>query len=193
MSMHALRANLAQMARLGAFAPPREGYISSYDADNYAVKVRLQPDDTETGWLPIRVAQAGAGWGIYAAPQVGDLASVEFLEGDPNVGRCTGFLPNEVDQPPSVPAGEIWIKHKAGQFVKLLSDGTVSIEATAGIHSKGPWTHDGTLHTTHDITCDTTVTATTDVIGGGKSLKNHVHNVEHVQGGAATIPTDPPT
>lgn len=34
----------------------------------------------------------------------------------------------------------------------------------------------GPLHVTQDITCDQTVTATTDVVGGGKHLKTHTHS-----------------
>jgi len=185
MSTAAWRARIAQAAQMGGAlqSPTRDGIVSSYDPDHFAVKVRLQPQDTETGWIPIKTLQVGAGWGIYAAPQVGDPCSVEFQEGDGDVGRVSGFLPNDEDRPPSVPAGEIWLVHKIGAFIKLQTDGTLQIEADAGIHSKGPWTHDGTLHTTQDITCDTIITATTDVVGGGKHLKTHTHG--SVQSGSS--------
>lgn len=166
-----LQAHLAA----GAVGRPKHGLVSSYDPKAYAVKVKLQPEDIETGWLPIQVLHAGQAFGVYAAPNLGDLATVVFLEGDREVGWCLGFLPNDEDRPPSVPAGEIHVIHKTGAFAKFLTDGTIHLEAAAGIHSKGPWTHEGTLHTTQDITCDTTVTATTDVVGGGKHLKTHVH------------------
>lgn len=165
----------AALAR-GDVGKPKQGLVSSYDPDRYAVKVRLQPEDIETGWLPIEVLQAGAAFGIYAAPAVGDLAIVLFLEANREVGWCAGFLPNDQDRPPKVLTGEIHAIHKSGAFLKFLTDGTVHLEATAGILSKGPWSHQGTLHVTDDVTVDKTLTAATDVVGGGKHLKTHVHS-----------------
>lgn len=182
-------ARLANHGRLqalmaaGALAPPKQGRVTSYDPDLYAVKVELQPEAVETGWLPIQTLMAGQGWGIYAAPAVGDQATLLFQEGDRENGWCVGFLPSDADPPPHVPTGEIHVVHKAGAFLKFLTDGTVHIEATAGIKTKGPWDHDGTLHTTQEINCDTTITASTDVVGGGKHLKTHVHG--NVQAGGS--------
>ena len=50
----------------------------------------------------------------------------------------------------------------AGQIVNVTAPGGMTITTP-------------TLHITGDVNCDKTVTATTDVIGGGKSLKTHVH------------------
>jgi phage baseplate assembly protein V len=172
------------MLAAGSTGKPRLGLVSSYNPATYAVKVKVQPDDIETGWLPIVTHMAGQGWGIYAGPANGDQAIVVFQEGDRETGVCLGFLPSDTDKPPSVPSGEVQVIHKSGAFLKFLSDGTVNIVSTAGINSTGPWNHTGTLHTSDNITCDKTVTATTDVIGGGKSLKNHTHS--GVTAGAAT-------
>lgn len=152
----------------GLIGKPKQGLVTSYDPDHYAVKVKLQPEGIETGWLPIETPMSGVGWGVYFGPSNGDLATVVFLEGDREVGWCMGFLPNDADKPPKVLAGEMHLIHKGGSFLKFLADGK--------IHSHGAWEHDGTLHTTQDINCDTTVTATTDVVGGGKHLKTHTHS-----------------
>lgn len=167
----------------GVFARPRLGLVTSYDPDIYAVKVLIQPEGTETGWLPIVTQMTGQGWGIYAAPSHDDQAFVLFQEDDLDCGVCLGFVPSDVDRPPSVPPGEVHVIHKGGALLKFLNDGTVHIEAAAGIKTKGSWEHDGTLHATHDITCDATVTATTDVVGGGKHLKTHVHGGVQAGGG----------
>ena len=139
MSMARLRSNIGQLAQVAAsrYQPAGEGEVTSYDPDSFAVKVMLQPQGIETGWLPIRVLQSGNGFGVYAAPNIGDLASVEFLEGDTNVGRCTGFVPNDVDKPPPVQAGEIWIKHQDGALVKFLPGGVMRMEAPGGFEMIG--------------------------------------------------------
>ena len=44
-----------------------------------------------------------------------------------------------------------------------------------------------------DINLTGTITASVDVIGGGKSLKNHVHDTPNVQSGSSTKTSLPPT
>jgi phage baseplate assembly protein V len=173
---HANHMRMQAALAAGKVGKPKAGTVTDYDPAAYSVKVMLQPEGIETGWLPIVTAMAGNGFGVYFGPANGDQAVVSFLEGDREVGWCTGFLPSDVDAPPTVPAGEIHVIHKAGAFVKFLTDGTVSIEADAGILSKGPWTHTGTLHVTDEVTADKSVTASVDVVGGGKHLKTHVHS-----------------
>lgn len=186
---HANHMRMQAALLAGLVGKPKFGLVTSYDPDNHLVKVNVQPEGVETGWLPLQVAHAGNGFGIYAAPNIGDQAVVHFLEGDREVGWCSGFMPNDVDKPPSVPAGEIHLIHGQGQFVKLLADGSISAQAGAGdtavsllmkadgtIASKGSWTHTGTWHVTDEVTADKSVTATVDVVGGGKHLKTHVHS-----------------
>jgi hypothetical protein len=36
--------------------PSRVGLVSSYDPKQHAVKVQLQPEGTQTGWIPSRLA-----------------------------------------------------------------------------------------------------------------------------------------
>lgn len=56
----------------------------------------------------------------------------------------------------------------SGQKLNLTAPGGTTINANTTIN--------GTLHVTGNIQCDATVTGTTDVVGGGKSLKTHVHS-----------------
>jgi phage baseplate assembly protein V len=179
----------------GKVGKPKGGMVTDYDADTYSAKVMLQPEGIETGWLPIQTSAAGSGWGDYAGPLNGAQAIVSFLEGDREVGWITGFLASDEDLPPSPgpPAGEFWKIHQSGSLLKFTNDGDVLVTtqrdlvAAVGrdahltvegnMNSQATnWTHTGPLHVTEDITCDTTITATTDVIGGGKHLKTHTHS-----------------
>lgn len=63
----------------------------------------------------------------------------------------------------------------AGQVVNVVAPGGMTITAP-------------TLHITGDVNCDKTVTATTDVVGGGKSLKTHVHSGVQTGGGNTGAP-----
>jgi hypothetical protein len=67
-----------------------------------------------------------------------------------------------------------------GQAVKITAPGGVNINGV-------------TIDSSGNVNSPATITATTDVIGGGKSLKSHTHNVPNVQGGSSTLPTLAPT
>jgi phage baseplate assembly protein gpV len=172
-SLAALRSNLAGLAQMAADGrvSVRLGLVSSYDgrAGAHLVKVRLQPEDIETGWLPIQIMLGGQGWGVYAGPAKDDQAVVIFADGDVNAGICAGFLPSDVDAAPAVASGEIHLR-AAGDTASIIAkpDGSIA--------SKGAWTHTGTMHVTDEATFDKSVTATVDVVGGGKHLKTHVHS-----------------
>jgi hypothetical protein len=154
-------------------AGTRIGTISGYDATNFMAKVMLQPDGTETGWLPIGTVGVGNGWGIQVGPSIGDMVAVEFQDGGIDAGVITQRFFNDQARPGAVPGGEVWLVHQGGQFIKLLADGSIS--------SSGTWNHAGAMNVTG------TLTATVDVVGGGKSLKTHTHLVTAV--GAQTNPT----
>lgn len=144
---HELRSAISELAKMGGAVPMRLGLVSSYDgrAGKYAVKVRIMPEDVETGWLPIKLLLPGNGWGIYAGPSVGDQAAVIFQEGDGLTGVCIGFLPSDEDPPPAVASGEIHQIAKDGNAKVILKpDGSIA--------SKGTWSHEGTFHATGNVT-----------------------------------------
>jgi Type VI secretion system/phage-baseplate injector OB domain/GpV Apex motif len=160
-------------------AGTRLGTISGYDASNYLAKVLLQPDGVETGWLPIASIGVGNGWGIQVAPNIGDVVEVEFQDGGIDAALIAGRFFNSSARPNSVPPGEVWLVHKGGQFIKMLSDGSIS--------SKGTWNHQGDLNVTGNETVGGNVTAqgtvqapnvvgTTNVTFGGKSGVAHTHS-----------------
>jgi phage baseplate assembly protein V len=116
---------------------PRKGTISSYDKDSYSVKVLIQPEDLETGWIQLDAHGVGNGWGVVVGPQIGDEVEVSFDNGDPNLGCVTGRYFNDTNTPPPVPSGETWIVHSTGSVLKFNNDGTVTLSAVAalGVHS----------------------------------------------------------
>ena len=194
---HRLRVAIAQTARMAADADhsrSRKGLVTSYDPQTYAVKVALQPDGTETGWLPLRTQWAGPGWGLFCPPPIGAQVSVEFQEGDREAGEATGVTFNDADRPLAVPAGEFWLVHSAGAFLKFTNDGQVTLNSTAGIGLIGPTKITGTLEVTGKVTADAglavtggsttdtlTSTSTTSLGGGTQSpVKNVAGTAAHV-------------
>lgn len=137
---------------MNALALPRMGVVTSYDPAHYACKVRLQPSDQETGWLPIATTWSGNGWGDYNPPSPGDVVDVHFQEGGKEAGYVSLRFYSTVTKPLAVPSGESWRVHKSGSYLKFLNDGTVEVHA-AQINSSAPlWRHEGDLRVTGDIT-----------------------------------------
>jgi phage baseplate assembly protein V len=176
----------------------RLGTVTSYDPNRYAAKVTLQPDDLQTGWLPVAAIWVGPDWGLFSPPSPGDLVKVEFVDGDVGAGTVTGRYWTTDAPPLSVPSGEWWLIHAKGQFIKLTNDGkltlsdgqgaTITLDGSGNVNSQAKqWNHTGPVHFSDNVQVDKTLTANTDVIGGGKSLKNHTHgNVQN--GGGSTSP-----
>ena len=134
-------------------AASRLGLVTAYDPGTYSVKVQFQPDMAETGWIPLGALATGPGYGIYAAPVIGEQIVVAFQDGDRDAGVAEQRFFDNDNPPAPVPSGEIWILHKTGAFFKLTNDGkasfsdahgaTVALNGDGTISSTGTWTHTG--------------------------------------------------
>ena len=121
----------AQQATQGR-ANTRHGTISSYDPGAYAVKVMLQPDNVETGWLPLKSIFIGNGWGIFCPPSIGDAVEIDYQEGDNEVGSIGMRFFNDQDRPLPCPSGEFWLVHKSGASVKSTNNGMLTLSDPSG-------------------------------------------------------------
>lgn len=194
---------------LSLVARDRIGIVDSYDPDHHAVKVRFQPQDTLSGWIPVGAAMAGNGFGVLMAPNVGDQVMVHPIDGFHEARIAGPRLFSTTDQPPAVPAGEMWVVHKSGSLLKFHNDGTVELTSNddftwnvggnlaVNVSGSATVSVSGNLSATaneFDLTGDVAVTGalttTDDVTASGSiSLTNHVHG--GVQSGASD--TAPPT
>ncbi|MGJ7529861.1 phage baseplate assembly protein V [Variovorax sp. GB1P17] len=105
----------------------RMGIVDAYDPNTFSVKVKLQPSGVLSGWIPIASCYVGNGWGLFAAPTVGDSVRIDAQEGDIDAGTMGASFFNDVDRPLPVPSGEFWLQHKTGSFLKFLNNGDVSV------------------------------------------------------------------
>jgi hypothetical protein len=164
----------------GRRATTRHGIVTSYDPNNYAIKVELQPDGVLTGWIPLKSSWVGNGWGLFCPPAIGDHIELDFQEGDKALGSAGWRFYNDNIRPLPCPSGEFWLVHKSGQFIKVTNDGaltlndahgaSVQLDGAGNIKSAGNWTHTGKLHTSDTVTSDV------DVLANGISLHNHTHS-----------------
>lgn len=110
----------------------RIGTVSSYDPVTHSVKLELQPDGDQTGWMPVATGGVGNGCGTFCGPTTGQAFAAYFQEGDLEAGIVIGRLANDEDVPVSVQSGEIIHQTPWGSFVKLLQDGSVTIQDKGG-------------------------------------------------------------
>jgi phage baseplate assembly protein V len=153
-------------------------------------------------WFAQRAGDARTRW----APSVGEQVLVLCPGGETTRGVVLAGLYSDANPMPAgsdtahvtaYPDGAVVsYDPEAHQLLATLPDGgKADITATGGITLTGDVTiigklsvsDDATLsaklHVVDDVQADATVTANTDVIGGGKSLKNHKHT--GVQSGGA--------
>lgn len=170
---------LAASMMLGGRAICRVGIVSAYQGKPFSAKVRIMPEDVETGWLPIVTVFGASGWGLAAAPVVNAQAVVIYQESDPDVGMVLGFLFSLADQPPGpVAAGDMWLTHSTGSLLKFTGDGNVSINANAKmLLQASEFDFTGNMKVTGDVHATGTVTGDTDVKAGplGVSGIGHKH------------------
>lgn len=175
-------------------ASVRLGLVSSVNPADSTIKVKLQPEDTETGWIPYPTPWIG--W--FSPPQNGDQAIVLFQEGSKDVplGALLLYWNNSLP-PQGIDSGEAILQHSSGSYIKLTNDGKININGDTEIDISAPQL---TIATTADVDVtangNINLTATTEITlqaptinldgnvtlsgdvssGSGVSLESHVHS-----------------
>lgn len=168
-------------------AEPRIGVITQVDTGaitgRFCARVRILPEETLSGWLPIQSNWVGNGWGLLFVPKPGAQVYVSYLENDRRVGTITGLHFDNSNSPPvdesSVPAaaGDMWMVHENGQYFKMLSDGHIRVHSAAGIEVGN------TGQPLMALIKDSCVSA----------INSHTHRVVGVQSGGGTVVSQGPT
>lgn len=107
--------------------------VSNTDPANYSAKVMIQPENIESGWLPIATPWVGNGWGIFAPPSAGDVVIITFQEEDFSAGIITQRLFTDNARPLNVPSGEFWLVHQSGSLLKFHNDGSVELTSNKNL------------------------------------------------------------
>lgn len=192
---------------LAQFITTKYGQISAYNPNDYTVKVILMPTMEETGFVPLSAPWVGNNFGAVFGPAIGDSVRLDFVDGRIEACLVGGRFFNNSARPPVVQSGQAAIVDSKGSYVKLNNDGTVTINAAStmtlsavnvnvnastqcainspNIILNGP-IEQGQGSNAGNASMGGTLTVTVDVVGGGKSLKSHIHG--DPQGGDTTAP-----
>lgn len=102
-------------------------------------------------------------YGFTSNPPTGSEAVVVFVGGSREHGLAIGTEDRRY-RIRNLTSGEVAVYDKTGSKIVLKANGNIELTPSSG-----------TTALVGDVTVSGTLTATTDVVGGGKSLKNHVH------------------
>ena len=165
-------------------AQPRTGIVASVDAERYLVRVKVQPNDILTGWLPVAAASVGA-LSIVSLPSVGAAVQLIPQEGSPDGYVVTGVMFSRATPPPKMPRaiGGADTTVQPGEHGVCVGN-TVFFVSAAGFYSKGAWMHEGTWESSGNMKSRAEVI---DKVGSLDSLRDHYNAHRHtgVQAGAA--------
>ena len=140
---------------------PRHGIITSVDPVNHAVKVMIQPDGIESGWIPDGVVAAG-GLKIACPSEVGTQVLLSAVEGDAEHPVVVARLFDTVITTPVSPATSQPVQ--PGEIGIFLASGVYLHVTSAGMFFGG------------NLTINGSVNVTGDVMSGKVSLQQHVHS-----------------
>jgi len=118
-------------------------------------------------------------FGLVSVPPLGSYAATLASSGLNDNAFIIGTH-NPKHYPKGLKAGETMIHDMGGQSVYLKADGTIIVNSTKTVNvtingSAVMTVEKGKVSITGDLDVSGTVTGSTDVVGGGKSLKSHVH------------------
>ena len=157
---------------LSQFVRPKYGTVTSYDPNTYRVKVMLQPEQIETGWVQLSAPFVGSNFGAVFGPMPGDLVRIDFLEGSAQAAVVGSRFFHDGLAPPQVGPGEAMIVSSSGVTVYLDKTGKLTLSAQSGA---------GEI----DITAANAIKITApDVQIQGVNFASHVHG--GVQTGGST-------
>ena len=178
---------LEALAVVGQKAFQKIGIVTGYNPNTYSAKVNIQPENTETGYLPILSQWVGNQWGAFSPPSTGDIVIVNFLEGNYENGFIILGNYNNQFQPLSVSSGEYWLVHQSGSYLKLTNDGNIVIFANEDLNITINSSNHGAVNITGNvnITGDTTITGkltvTSDITSTGGNVSDHLDSMEDIR------------
>jgi uncharacterized protein involved in type VI secretion and phage assembly len=166
----------------------KDGIITSYDPNAYAVKVMLQPEGFETGWIPFPSVFVGNGYGAYFGPEIGQAVSVTFAEGDKDNGRISKLFYNNVEVPVgganAVQSGEILLADKSGNSIRWSPNQNKLIIAAGKELDQNVGTN---WNVAVQGNASIAVTGSIDITAAGGDITiNGVSHMHHVHSGVQT-------
>lgn len=174
-SVPELQRQLGNVVRFGTVA----------EVDHGQARCRVDTGEIKTDLVPWFVPRAGDTI-EWSAPTAGEQGILLCPNGDTHGAVFLRGLYSDAFAAPANRGAEHLIRYPDGALIRYDHDahtlqatlpggGQVEVTADGGVTIHGPLTVNGNVQINGDAGVTGTATADTDVIGGGKSLKNHPH------------------
>jgi len=156
------------------------------EIDLIHARCRVQIYTRLSTWLPWLTLHAGA-LRTWSAPSVGEQVLLLAPEGHPDAAVVLCGLYSDKYPAPSASASRHCMVFAGGAQIHydhvqhalsavLPAGGSATFSAPGGITLNGPLVINGDTQINGNVAISQTLTAQSDVIGSGISLKNHTHN-----------------
>jgi len=189
--------NAAQKNEMAAFngqaGATRRGLVLTYQQQPPMAKVLLQPENIETGWLPVLSPWSANGWGIVIPLAANDQVLLVCEEADGQNYAIWGRYYSDADAAPATlpVAGEFFMQSQGGAQLYFKADGSVVL-ATTTLKISAPGGGNATVNITG------TLQVTGEVYrgfgtGDQVSLGSHTHHQPNDSHGDSEQPTNAPT
>lgn len=187
-------------AQMGAATfTTRLGLVTAYDPGTYAIKATIQPEDVETGFIPLLSPWVGNQWGAFFAPILGAQILILFQEGNSQVPIGALFLFSTAMPPVQVPSGEMLLQHQSGSLLHFDNSGNVTmtanqamtLNAPAGCTINANTTINGNVQTNGNIQASMDISDLNAAHGSISSLRTAYNGHTHSdpQGGTTSGPS----
>ena len=144
----------------GALGQPRHALVTSVDPTSHSVKVSIQPEGIESGWIPDAVVAAN-GLRIACPAEIGTQVLVVPVEGDAEHPVVVARLFDVLITPPTSPATGNPVQ--AGEIGIFLNGGCYIHLSKSSIFIGGELVIDGSIRVSGDV------------VATSVSLAGHVH------------------
>ncbi len=146
--------------------------VTAIDPATHSVRVMIQPEGVESGWIPDPGLAVG-NLKIASPSQIGSQVLIDSIEGDPEHPVITSRLYDAVNLPPVSPvtgkpaqSGELLALHSSGTYLHLTAAGVFF--GTGGVTFA--------LSPFGIVIAGNVTLSDGDVLADGISLKTHLHS-----------------
>jgi phage baseplate assembly protein gpV len=193
---------LRVMALVNSQPTTKIGLVTSYDSETHTAKVTYQPENVQSGWLPIATSFAGNNIGQWTPPLPNQQVTVEFHQAEQNAGIITGSVHSTLNPPGQGPSsiggnnsavaqGESLGVYQNGQVQRYCADGSIYEKSTiynmdSNVTISGNVIIQGTLTVQKDVLFDMVLTVLQTIyadqgIGSGANVSDSIGSLNRLR------------
>jgi uncharacterized protein involved in type VI secretion and phage assembly len=119
--------------QMAQFKRAKIGVVDSWDPEKHVAKVKYQPGDRLSGWIPVGTQFSGKQFGFAIGLTKGDQVVISYQEGSLQTGVISHRLWNDQEEPiKDVKSGEAHLVGKDKQHMRMLENKNFELKGFGG-------------------------------------------------------------